>query len=145
MGVALDLSLCVNLLRRREVVLLRVHEMACLHVIDRHLYGECGISLDRSKVLGEREFRGRHVICRHNDTDGGRIAGAGRDLLAIRDGKVGDGSTEVDEVVPGSEGGNLTCGWYFLAVLKEARCDDGRVEGWQIVIVRPGNFIQTVV
>lgn len=78
---------------------------------------------------------------RGDDAHRGWVTGTSGNLLAIGDGKVGDRGTEVDEVVGGGEGGDLTGGGVGLAVLLEAGGDDGGVEGcgegiWISVIVR---------
>ena len=73
MGVSLNLPLGVELLGSREVVLLGVDEVTSLQVLDVHLDGERLVGLDCAEVLGESEFGGRHVVCRGNDTDGGRV------------------------------------------------------------------------
>lgn len=64
--VTLDLPLGVDLLGSREVVVGGVYEKAGLHLRNCHRDGECFVSLNCSKVLGEREFRRRHILCRRN-------------------------------------------------------------------------------
>ena len=56
MRVALDLTLCVELLGCGKVVLLRVDEETGLHVLDLHLHCEWRIGFQSPKVLGEGEL-----------------------------------------------------------------------------------------
>lgn len=49
-------ALAVQLLRSREVVGLRVHEIARCHVLNCQLNGERGVGLERIEVLGRNEF-----------------------------------------------------------------------------------------
>lgn len=55
-----DDALRVQLLRRGEVVLLRVHEVARLEILDAHLHGEVRVRGDGPGVLREEELRGGH-------------------------------------------------------------------------------------
>ena len=130
-----DVSLSIHLLRCAVVVALSVDEVTRLNVVDRHLDRERLICGDRIVVLGEDELRGRHVRRCSNDTHWSRVARAGLDLLAVRDGLV-DGQAEVDEVVRGCERGNLAVHGSFLAILRETASNDGRVESWRR-FVRP--------
>ncbi len=51
------------------------------------------------------------------------------DLLPVGDGEVGNSQTEVDEVVGGSFGGNLTGCGDVLTIIGETSSDDLGIEG----------------
>lgn len=106
--VALDVACSVDLLGRREIVLVCVHEVAGLEVVNRHLDGERCVRLDSTEVVREHELRGGHVRRSSDDTHWRRVAGSGRDLLAVGNGQVGDGGAKVDEVVRGCQRCNLS-------------------------------------
>ena len=122
-----DVSLSIHLLRCAVVVALSVDEVTRLNVVDRHLDRERLICGDRIVVLGEDELRGRHVRRCSNDTHWSRVARAGLDLLAVRDGLV-DGQAEVDEVVRRGEGRNLAVSRDLLSVRSKASSDDSGVK-----------------
>lgn len=122
-----DLALGIQLLRSSEVVCLSIDEETCLHVLDVHDDLERSVRLDGAEVRGIGELGGRHVVDRGNGADGGGVAGAGLDLLAIGDRKVG-GQAVVDEVVRGSQGPDLTSGRDILTVIGEAFGNDSGVE-----------------
>lgn len=63
---------------------------------------------------------------RHTHRSG--IAGSGGDLLAVRDGEVGDGSAEVNEVVRRGQGSDLAGSSVLLAIQSETGGDDRLVE-----------------
>lgn len=56
------------------------------------------------------------------------IAGSGGDLLAVRDGEVGDGSAEVNEVVRRGQRRDLAGRSVLLAIESEPSGDDRLVE-----------------
>jgi hypothetical protein len=132
--VADDLSLCVHLLGCGVVVGLRVDEVACLDVVERHLDRERLVGLDGPAVRREHELRGRHVRRRGDDTHRSRVAGTRLDLRAVRDGFVGR-ETEVDEVVSRREGGDLPVSGDLLTVECEAGRDDGWVKRRTVLVV----------
>ena len=127
--VALDLALCVDLLGRGEVVLIRVHEVAGLKVVDCHLDRELGVRLDRLEVHRELELARWHVRRGRDDTHGRGVARTRLDLLAVCDRQVGHRQAEVDEVVRRRERCDLTGLRLVLAVVLETRGDDTRVKG----------------
>lgn len=108
--VTLDITGTVDLLRSSKVVLGGVGEETSLEVSDGHRDGERGVGLDGVAVLGVLELGGRHVGLRGDDTHGRGVAGTGLDLFTVCQRKVGDGQTEVDEVVRRGERSNLTGG-----------------------------------
>lgn len=69
-----DEALCVQLLRRGEVILLRVYEVASLEVLDRHLDGEGGVGRDLAVVGGEHELRRGHDCFGGDRAHGCRVA-----------------------------------------------------------------------
>lgn len=125
--VSPDVALRVDDLGRREVVLLRVHEVACLQVLDCHLDSEVRVRGDRRTVRREDELGRWHVRRRRNNTHRGRIAGALLDLLPIGDLQVRDRRAEVDEVVRRRERGDLSRRWLVLAVIREP-CGNHRIK-----------------
>ena len=127
MRVADDLALLIELLGSRKKVLLGVDKCTSLHVLDVHLDRERRVRLDGSKVDGESEFGGRHVVGTWDNTHGRRVARTGGDLLSVGDGKVGYGQTEVDKVVLGSERRDLACCGYVLAVVCKTGGDNPRI------------------
>ena len=98
--VSVDHAVGSEVLRGSEVVQVRVHEEACVQVVDRHLHGEVRVCLDRVEVLREDELRGRHRSRSSNQAHRGAVTRAGLDLRAIREGEVRR-RAEVDEVVLG--------------------------------------------
>ena len=54
--MSLDGTSAVDLLRSREIVLIRVHEVTGYEVADGHLDSERGVGLDGAKVGGELEL-----------------------------------------------------------------------------------------
>lgn len=109
MRVALNVALRVHLLRSSEIVLLGVDEEACVKIIDCHRDGKVSVRLHCSEIRRERELGRGHVRCGCDDTHGGGVARTGLDLLTIRNRQVGNGGTEVDEVIRRREGRNLAC------------------------------------
>jgi len=130
MRVPDDLALLVELLGSGKVVFLGVDEEAGLHVLDVHLDRERRVRLEGSKVGGESEFGGGHIVGGGDDTDWRGVARAGGDLLAVGDGFVGHGQTKVDKVVLGSERWNLACCGHVLTVVFKAGGDDPRIQGY---------------
>lgn len=126
--VALDVARGVHLLRRGEVVLVRVHEVARLEVVDGHRDGERRVGLHGAEVLGERELGRGHVRRRGDDAHRRGVARTGLDLQAVGDGQVGHGGAEVDEVVRRGERCDLAGFWYVLAVVLEASREHRRVK-----------------
>lgn len=106
-GVARDFALCVNLLWRGEVVLVRVHKVACRKVLDGHRNREVLVRRDVIAVLRAHELGGGHVRRRSDDAHRRGIARAGSDLLPVRDIEVRHCCTEVDEVVRRGQRRNL--------------------------------------
>lgn len=133
--VALDVAVRLDDLRRREVVLVRVHEETSLKVVDVHGNRERRVLVDDRAVSREDELRRRHVALRGDDTHRRGVAGAGRDLLAVGDREVGNSQAEVDEVVARGERRNLTSRRLVLTVVLKARCDHLGVESCEGIIV----------
>lgn len=96
--MTLDLPLPVKLLRRGEVVVVRIDEETGLHSTDGHGNSERLVGLDGVTVLGVGELRRWHVVSRWEDTHGCGVARTTLNLFTVGDGKV-DGEAEVDEVV----------------------------------------------
>lgn len=96
--VALNVARGVHLLRRSEVVLVRVDEETCFEVLNRHLDGEWLVFSENGAVGGNDELRRRHVGLCSDDAHRCGVARAANDLLAIGDVKTSS-SAEVDEVV----------------------------------------------
>jgi len=107
-----------------EVVRIRVNEEARVKVVNRHRDRKVRVRLHRAQIGRENELRRRHVVHAGNHTHRRRVAGAILYLRAIREGQV-DGRAEVDEVVGGRSGGDLTSlGAKFVsAVILEAGID----------------------
>ena len=137
--VALDVALRVHLLRRGEVVVVRVHEVARLEVVDRHLDREVLVRGHLAVVRREDELGRGHVRRRRDDPHRRRVARARLDLLPVRDREVRDRRAEVDEVVRRGERGDLARLGLCLAVLLEALRDHGVEERqrrlWVIAVV----------
>jgi hypothetical protein len=130
--VSLNAAIAGDLLRRREVVLLSVHEEAGVKVVDRHLDRERLILVESLTVHREDELRRGHLRLGSNDTHRRRVAGAGRDLLAVGDRKVGDGQAEVDEVVARGERRDLAGRRLVLTIVLEARGNDSGIQGCKL-------------
>lgn len=126
-GVSNNLALRVQLLGRREVVALRVHEVPSLHVDDVHRDIKRSILADGVHIFWVGEFAGWHVGGRRDRAHGGGVARAARDLLAIRERLVGGGA-EIDVVVLRRERGDLTSFLGSLPVLSKPGSDDRRVQ-----------------
>ena len=126
--VAGDVAIGRDGLRGCKEVLGRVHERARVQVLDRHLDGEVLVRGDCLAVLGEHELRRGHVRLSGDDTHWCGVAGAGGDLLAVRDREVRDGRAKVDEVVRRRERGDLAGLGLVLTVVREALGDDRGVE-----------------
>ena len=101
-GVADDVALAVDLLRRGIVVLHRVHEVARLEVVERHLDRERRVGFHGVEVGRLYEFGRGHVRAARDHAHRGWVARTGLDLLAVRD-RLLDGSAKVDEVVGGGQ------------------------------------------
>ena len=97
-GVAPDLALRVQLLRRGEVVQLRVHKVTGLESGDGDGDGERLVGSDGATVERERELGRGHVVDGWDETHRCCIAGTSCDLLAIGLWQIA-GRAEVDEVV----------------------------------------------
>ena len=123
--VSLDVAGVVDLLGRGEVVLRCVHEVARDEVLDRHLDGEVRVRGDGGAALREHELGRGHVRERGDDAHWRRVAGASRDLQAVRDRQLRDGRAEVDEVVGGGERRYLAGLRNVLTVVRETGGDDG--------------------
>ena len=98
-GVSGNVTHCIDELRRGKVILGRIHEEASVEMTDGHLNRESGVRLEGTTVRRVDELRGRHVRLRSDDTHGCRVARTTRNLLAVRNGQVGHGEAEVNEVV----------------------------------------------
>jgi len=110
-----------QLLRGGIVSVGRVCERSGAQVADFEGDGERGIGSEGTKVLGEGELGGRHVIDGGNITHGDGVARTCLDLLAIGN-SLSD--TEADEVVRTNEGVLLTgCLSFTIDLL-----DDGRIQ-----------------
>ena len=105
--VALDVPLRVHLLRRGEVVRVRVHKVARLEVLDRHLDGEVLVRGHLAVVRREDELGRRHVRRRRDHPHRRGVARALLDLQPVRDLLVRHRRAEVDEVVRRGQRGDL--------------------------------------
>ena len=106
--MALDDTLSVQLLRRREVVLLRVDEVTGLEVLDCHLDGKGGVGSDLTVVCGEHKFGGGHDCLGGDGAHGRGVAGATLNLLPVGK-RLVDRQAEVDEVIRRRQRRNLAC------------------------------------
>ncbi len=106
--MSLDHALSVQLLGRSEVVRLSIDEIAGLEILDSHGDGEGLVGGDSAHVGRERKLRRGHEVNTGDDTDWSRVARSTRDLLAVGDGEIRNGQTEIDEVVRRCKGCNLT-------------------------------------
>ena len=88
----------VDLLGCGEVVLGRVHEIACDEVPDGHLDREVLVRGNGGAVLREHELGRGHVREGGDNAHWRGVARPGRDLQPVREGFL-DGGAEVDEVV----------------------------------------------
>lgn len=73
-SVTNDLTLSVQLLGSREIVGLRVHKRASLHVLDGHRDSESRVLLESVTVGGNLELRGRHVVSTWDGANWYRVA-----------------------------------------------------------------------
>jgi len=128
MTVANDITRSVDLLRGGIVVGLCVDEIARLEMVDSHLDGERLVNPEVLAIHGYHKLGCGHICIGGDDTHRGGIAGAGLDLLTVRDGLIGNGETEIDKVVARREGGNLASGGNCLTVLLETSGNDFRIE-----------------
>jgi len=128
MTVANDITRSVDLLRGGIVVGLCVDEIARLEMVDSHLDGERLVNPEVLAIHGYYKLGCGHICIGGDDTHRGGIAGAGLDLLTVRDGLIGNGETEIDKVVARREGGNLASGGNCLTVLLETSGNDFRIE-----------------
>jgi len=128
MTVANDITRSVDLLRGGIIVGLCVDEIARLEVVDSHLDGERLVNPEVLAIHGYHKLGCGHICIGGDDTHRGGIAGAGLDLLTVRDGLIGNGETEIDKVVARREGGNLASGGNCLTVLLETSGNDFRIE-----------------
>lgn len=124
-----DFSLVVETLGRSKVRLLSVGEDTRLEVLDVKLGRELLVGSDRRAVRGEEELSARHLVNGRDETDGGRVARARRDLETVGEGRCGERqSAEVDVVVGRRRRGGLASNWGILTVIREVDIDDGGVE-----------------
>lgn len=107
--VTLDISGLVNLLRSREIGFLCIGEVTSLEMLELELDSEGLVGLNFSIVQRELELARGNVGGGGDDSHGSRVAGTTLDLLAVSEGLIG-GKTEVDKVVRGSQGSDLTSG-----------------------------------
>lgn len=128
MSVSNDVALSVDLLGRRIVVCCSINEIAGLKIVDRHFDVESRVGCNVLAIYRRREFRRRHIRRRSDDTHWRRVARARLGLQAICDGLISDGKAKIDEVVSGSEGGNLASRGRFLTVAREPFGDDAGIE-----------------
>ena len=129
MSVANDVALAVDLLGSGVVIRRSVHEVAGLEVLYRHCDGERGVgssnvlTVHRADELGRWDVRGGG-----NDPHRGGIARTRLDLLSVRDRQIWHGEAEIDKVVAGGEGCNLTGLLHCLAVLFKTGGNNSRIE-----------------
>ena len=128
-GVADDVPLVVDLLRRRIVVLLRVDKAARLQVRERHLDRELLVGLDGAQVGRVNELGRGHVRAARDDAHRGRVARAALDLLSVRE-RLVDREAEVDKVVVRGQRGDLAGFRVVLPVVFEARGDNAWIQGF---------------
>jgi len=123
-------ALSINLRRGSEVVGRGVDEVAGLHVSDGDIDGKVSIGLNGVEIRRVLEFGRRHGSSGENPTHDRRVTTAALDLLSIREGNAVLSETEIDEVVVGREGSDLT-GFSIcsVTVLLKTRLDLGRIEG----------------
>ena len=121
MRMSFDSPLCVELLRRSEIILLSVHKISGRQVFDGHTDCERRVGSNSTAILGVGKLRRGHLVCCWNGTDGGRVARASCDLLSVGDGQVGDGQTEVDEIISRCQGSDLAFE-YILFYVFLCRC-----------------------
>ena len=107
MGVAENLASAVQRLGGGEVVGLGIDELTSCEIPNGHLDVEERVGGDGGTVLGVRDLARGHVVDVRNHTDGGRVAGAGLNLFAVGDRKVGYRQTEVDEIISRCQGSDL--------------------------------------
>lgn len=72
--MANDNTLSVELLRSHVVGLLSIGEDACLHVLDVHLDGECGVGRDGISIGGASKFASGHLSLGDNIAQGDGVA-----------------------------------------------------------------------
>jgi hypothetical protein len=131
--VADDLALAVRLLGRSKVILLGVDKVPGFHALNRECDRKVLVRRDRSAVRRELELGRRHVGRAGYDAYRHRIAGARRDLQAVRDRNIRELRAKVDEIVPRRERSDLACLLNPLAVVQEAQTDHGRVQSERIL------------
>jgi hypothetical protein len=107
---------------------LSVDKIAGLKFLRLQFDGERLAFIEDVVVLREPELDRGHVVGGGNESNRSRVARARLDLLSVGNGEVRCRQAEVDEIVGGGEGSNLTGGWGFLTGLCEAIGDDSRVE-----------------
>ena len=129
--MTLDLALPVQLLWRRKVIGVWVDEEAGLHSLDRKLDIDVRVGRDRIEISGADEFSRGDVRRRRDHTHRRGIARSACDLLAVRDGRIGDRQAKVDEVVGRSQRGDLSClaTLTSLTVARKTLRNDSRVKG----------------
>lgn len=98
MRVSPNDALAIELLRGREIVLLRVDEVTCFQILNGHTNRELLVCLDLAQILGEHEFGRGHPGLGRDCAHGSWVAGAVGDLCAVGDREV-DRLAEINEVV----------------------------------------------
>jgi len=116
----------LNLLGSTEVVLLRIDEVAQVHVFNVHLESKRLIGSESAAINGEEYLGSRHGGRRDDLSHGHAITTASRNLLAIRQRLA---KAEVDEVVGRGKRGLLTSDWRILAILLATSANNRGVEG----------------
>lgn len=91
-------ALAVELLRGREVVLLRVDEVTGFQILNGHTNRELLVCLDLAQILREHEFGRGHPGLGRDCTHGSWVARAVGDLCTVGDREV-DRLAEINEVV----------------------------------------------
>lgn len=97
-----DDPLAIQLLRRREVVLLRIDKVPRLQVSDRHRYGEFSVGADTGPIRREYELGRWHILGGWNCTQWRRVTRAVGDLSTVCEGKA-NSFAKVDEIVRGRQ------------------------------------------
>jgi len=127
--MAFDLALAVELLRGSVVVGLGVDEVARFNVVDVNLDRELCVGGDFLAVLGVGDLGGWHVGGGRDSAHGGRVTRTVLKLQPICNIEtLGRLQAEVDEVVGGSEGGNLACDGRIPAVVFETSGDNPAIQ-----------------
>ena len=103
--------------------------MACIQILNGHLYRERRVCLDGVLIFRTDKLRGGHVAGACYNAHGGRVTRAVFNLLSVCQVVfVPDGRTEVDVVIGRGERCDLTRFFGCLAVLLEPSLNQGTIE-----------------